>query len=345
MPSQRDKPGNWRELQDALANPRPSLSPSRFSDGAFDRFCEAEAEARNEDGVNRETLPTILGEKRRDYPSAGNVRFTNVDDMAPDVFKKAQPDLYWGARPEQIDRRVRQDLNHHIVPSTKDTYPAAPNFFLEVKGPDGSAAKKTMQACYAGAIGTRGIHALQGYGQPEPTYDNKAYTFSSTYHDGTLKMYSHHPTEPSRPGESPQYHMAKLGGWELTGSRQTFRDGVGAFRNARDLTREQRDMLIDQANAVARAQSADTMSFEGSNSQDTVTGLGESWIDSDTSADELSFDYPSAVSRTKRQKKEGIRQTTSTTPIEVESQQVLIGSTPGRQLSLNGQKIFIPDHG
>jgi hypothetical protein len=39
-----------------------SLSPSRFSDGAFDRFCEAEAEARNEDGVAADSLPIILGE-------------------------------------------------------------------------------------------------------------------------------------------------------------------------------------------------------------------------------------------------------------------------------------------
>ena len=128
-------------------------------------------------------------------------------DMAPGVFKRAEPDLYWGAPPEQIDRRIRQYLNHQIVPSTKDTYPAAPNFFLEVKGPDGSAAIKTRQACYDGAIGARGIHALQGYGQAEPIYDNKAYTFSSTYHDGTLKMYSHHPAQPSRPGESPQYYI------------------------------------------------------------------------------------------------------------------------------------------
>ena len=81
-------------------------------------------------------------------------------DVAPGVFKRAEPDFYWGARPEQIDRRVRQDLDHQIVPSTKDTYPVAPNFFLKVKDPDGSAAKKTMQACHAGAIGARGMHAL-----------------------------------------------------------------------------------------------------------------------------------------------------------------------------------------
>src|SRR5579859_7386950 len=39
--------------------------------------------------------------------------------------------------------------------------------------------------------------------RPSRYTDNKAYTFSSTYHDGTLKMYSHHPAQPSRPGESP----------------------------------------------------------------------------------------------------------------------------------------------
>jgi hypothetical protein len=222
----RDKQRNWRELQDALAKP---------ASVAFDRFCEAEAEAQNEDAVNRESLPTIFGEKRRDHPSAGNVPFGNMDGMAPDVFKRAKPDLYWGARPEQIDRRVRQDLNKQITPSTNDSYPAAPTFFLEVKDPDGSAAKKMMQACYAGAIGARGMHALQGYGQAEPTYDNRAYTFSSMYHDGTLKLYVHHPTQPSRLGESPQDHMTPLRGFLLTDSPQTCRQGVGAFRNARDL--------------------------------------------------------------------------------------------------------------
>ena len=162
-------------------------------------------------------------------------------------------------------------MNHQIVPSTKDIYPAAPNFFLEAKGPDGSAAKKTMQACYIEVMGARAMHALQCYGQAEQTYDNKAYTFSSTYHYGQLKMYSHHLTQPSRPGKSPQYHMTQLDSYALTGNVNNFRQGVGAFRNARDLAREQRDILIDQANAVASAQPTDTMSFDDSNSQDTIT--------------------------------------------------------------------------
>jgi hypothetical protein len=262
MPRKATKPDNWQELQERLARPWPSLSPSQFSDGAIDSFWEAEEDARDEDDVKRNSLPIILGESQRDYPSAGNVLFKNMDEMAPDVFQKPRPDLYWGARPAQIDRRVRQYMKHYIIPSTKDSYPAAPNFFLETKGPDGSAAVKRMQACYNGALGARAMQALRCYGQAEPTYDNNAYTFSSTYCDGTLKLYSHHPTQPLHPGEAPQYHMTQLESVDLTNSTQSFRHGVGAFRNARDLAREQRDMLIDQANAVARTQLADAMSFD-----------------------------------------------------------------------------------
>ncbi|KAF7506131.1 hypothetical protein GJ744_012195 [Endocarpon pusillum] len=86
------------------------------------------------------------------------------------------------------------------------------------------------------------------------------------------------------------------------------------------------------------------MSFDGSSSHDTVTSLRGRLIDSDTSADGLALDYP-PVSRTRRQKKgDETRQTPSTAPIKVETQQALIGNTRGRQLSLNGQEIFIADH-
>jgi hypothetical protein len=118
--------------------------------------------------------------------------------------------------------------------------------------------------------------------------------------------------------------MSLLNSYALTGNVNNFRQGVGTFQNLRDLATEQRDKFIDQANTVARAQSADTMSFDDSNSQDTVTSLRGRLIDSDTSNYELSLDYPSVISRTKRQKEE-TRQPPSTAPIEVQSQQVLIG--------------------
>ncbi|KAL9621168.1 MAG: hypothetical protein Q9160_004419 [Pyrenula sp. 1 TL-2023] len=257
MPWEDTEPENWQTLQQRLAYPRPSLSSPQFSDGAFKRFRKAEAEARDEDDINREILPTILGEKQHDYPSAGNVVFRNIDDMAPDIFKKSKPDLYWEVRPAQIDQKVRQDLNRQIISSTNNSYPAAPNFFLEAKGRDGSVAVQTRQACYDGAVGSRAMHTLQSYGQAEPAYNNNASTLSSTYHNGQLKIYSHHVTQPLRSDDLPEYHMTQLGSFALTHSPQSFREGVSAFRNARDFAREQGIMLADQANAVARRQFSD----------------------------------------------------------------------------------------
>ena len=44
----------------------------------------------------------------------------------------------------------------------------APNFFMEVKGPDGSLAVATRQARYNGTVGSRAIYSLQNYGVEEP---------------------------------------------------------------------------------------------------------------------------------------------------------------------------------
>ena len=90
----------------------------------------------------------------------------------------------------------------------------APNFFLEVKGPDGNAAVATRQARYDGAIGSRAMHSLQNYGREEPQYDGKAYTFSSAYHNGLLQLFVHHVTAPTTTGGRPEYRV----GWEFGGS-------------------------------------------------------------------------------------------------------------------------------
>ena len=60
------EPENGQELQGILAHSRPSLSPSRFSDGTFNRFRKAEAEARDEHDVIKEALPTFVDHRRCD---------------------------------------------------------------------------------------------------------------------------------------------------------------------------------------------------------------------------------------------------------------------------------------
>jgi hypothetical protein len=74
----------------------------------------------------------------------------------------------------------------------------------------------------------------------------------------------------------------------MTGSRQTFQEGAGAFRNARDWAKEQRDRLIASANDKASELYPDTVASDTRNSsQATISGLFE---ESDTSADELALD-------------------------------------------------------
>ena len=239
--------------------------------------------------MKEEILSIILDDQRRNYLSVRKLRFINIDDITSNVFKKPEPDRYWGTVPEEIDRQVRQDLDHQILSSVKSGYSVASNFFLEMKGPEGTARVVKLQACYAGVIGARAMHVLQDYGQAKPTYDNKTYTYSFTYIDDTLRMYTHHSTEPSTSDKPPEYRMTPAGAWLLNESRQSFLKGVSAFRNARDYAREQQDMLIAQANAVVRR-------------RNTVTSLGESLMDSDTADEEEEIDQPFMIPPAKRTK-------------------------------------------
>ncbi|POS75471.1 hypothetical protein DHEL01_v206134 [Diaporthe helianthi] len=109
------------------------------------------------------------------------------------------------------------------------------------------------------------MHQLQNFGQEQPIYDGKSYAFSSTYHDGTLKLYAHHLTAPTTCGGQPEYHMTQLDTWGMTGNIQSFIRGVTAFRNLRDLAKQHRDTFIQQGNfryqqgAAAAEEGATTM--------------------------------------------------------------------------------------
>ncbi|KAH8709222.1 hypothetical protein HC256_009145 [Beauveria bassiana] len=172
----------------------------------------------------------------------------------------AVPDLYDGIDPDNVGKAVRQDLNKTIIPTTHSTAPVVPNFFLEAKAPRGGADVAKRQACLDGALGARAIHTLQAYGEetPEetgkPIYDGNAYVFSSTYHDGTLKIYTHHVTAPTAEGLRPGYHMTQVRTFGMTDTRETFIAGATAIRNARDLARQRREDFLQAAKAKASQQ-------------------------------------------------------------------------------------------
>jgi hypothetical protein len=247
------KPDNWEEIQARLREPRPSLSPSKFSEEAHDAFVQADADAAKEDQVKESVIPKFAGTARNSRAVSGGILFGNLDPLTDGTLKPAKPDFYEGALPEQLDRQVRQELGGFIVPSSQDSLPMAPNFFLEAKGPDGTGAVAGRQALYNGALGERGIQSLQTYGQDAPTYDNNAHTISNVYSDGQLKMFTMHVAQPNGSGTQPEYCMHQLRSFAMTDNTHTFREGATWFRNARDLAREFRDAAIAHANASARA--------------------------------------------------------------------------------------------
>src|SRR2546423_1000266 len=88
-------------------------------------------------------------------------------------FVPGNPDIYYGARPEQLDRQVCDVLSGHIIPSTQDDLPIVPNFFL-AKDPEGSLAVAGRQACYDGALG-QGVCTVYSHTAKKNAIDCRTY--------------------------------------------------------------------------------------------------------------------------------------------------------------------------
>lgn len=282
------KPNNENEILARLGQPRPSLSPSQFSEKAFRSFQQKNARALNDDAVMIDVFPVIQGNAQ--IPSAKNIVFGNLDRLTPGNLVDAKPDFYDGACPTQIHRQIRKELGSYITPSPQQQAPALPNFFTEVRGPDGSAAVAITQACYDGALGARAIHKLQSLRQ-EPICDNNAYTITSIYYDGTLKIYTIHSTQATDLEDSHEYYMTQLGAFSTTDTNpETFRRGAGAFRNARDWAKEQRDRLIAAANSRVTDMPKEESTLESSSCSMSQSTTEPVVLESEKSADELSQD-------------------------------------------------------
>ena len=307
------------DIRLALRRPRPSLTPSQFPEEKFEDFQLADADASKESQVITDVIPFIEGDTGDRKCIARQVPCTNFEHLTDGTLVAASPDIYYGARPEQLHRRIREQLSGRVVPSTQGDLPIAPNFFIEVKGRDGSAAVANRQINYDTAIGERGQDALLAYQQSSFTQRNRAHTLGCTYLDGHLKIYATHMMQPSEPEAQPEYVMTQVKAWALTGDSDTFREGATAYRNARDWAKRQRDQAIQQANektkdqgrAVTRpedgvglgvlseASAIETLELTSQATSTTGGSNAPSFSDSETSADELSLGHGPSDKRSK----------------------------------------------
>jgi hypothetical protein len=186
-------------------------------------------------------------------PSGQNRRFSNFKPLTKGIAD-AQPDYFNGSRPEEVDFRFRTDLRGYIVPSKRRQTPLIPNFSMEMTGSSITVAVLKRYVLQNLAYGARGMLEMQSYGQESRNYDGNAYTISAIYvcGIGTLQLYAMHPTPPKEATGPPEYHMTHISSWSLTGSLDSFRQGVAAFRNLQSWAQEQRHEAIARANERAR---------------------------------------------------------------------------------------------
>ncbi|KAL7803964.1 hypothetical protein V8C43DRAFT_311812 [Trichoderma afarasin] len=184
-----------------------------------------------------------------DNKNDGGIELDNLTPLVEGVEVVLQPDYFDGVAFAVINKQARYDLGGLIIPSKHMGAPIAPNFFLEVRRPSGNAVTTKTEACYYGACGARAMHAIQNYDHDETLkYDEKAYSFSSTYINGLLKIYAHFIVEPDEDtGGLPAYHMFELKAFNMTSTYDDFIAGCAAFRNARELAADLRHELISSS--------------------------------------------------------------------------------------------------
>ncbi|KAL1892356.1 hypothetical protein Sste5346_007094 [Sporothrix stenoceras] len=270
------RPSNLVEVVAALRAPREEARDAVTEDD-FARLQAAYDRAFDEDDVVTIILPLVVGPSDWfEHNSSRNVLCNNLTPLTNNTIVSIKPNVYYGAPSSQFAPDVRATLAAHIIPTAAAPRPLLPNFFVEIKGPSGTEIVALRQVRYDGAVGARAMHSLQNYaavrdGLPRSAhvYDGRVRALSVTLFSDRLRIFGHHITAPA-PGESrPTYHMTRLGGWLLTEEFDQFRQGVYAYRNARDLARRFRDELIAEANNVARI-SGVGMATEEANEAATV---------------------------------------------------------------------------
>ncbi|PLB43803.1 hypothetical protein P170DRAFT_450965 [Aspergillus steynii IBT 23096] len=278
-----NEPSNVGEIRRRLAAPRPSLdASSTLSKVEYQRFRKTAWAATRGADVRASVFPFIEGASSSPQQSISrDTHFTNLAPLTDGTISHAKPDISHGARPDQLHREIRTQLGPLVVPSADNSFPLAPNFHAEVKGPGGAPAVAVRQACYDGALSARAMDALRSYDPVEhqqqynqsqsqsqsqsdqPSLgpgstaqtvpaDNNAYALTATYSGGLLNLFASHSTTaslatPDGP-RRPEYTMTPLRSFALTDDVESFCAGAAAYRNARDWAGEVRDEAIARAN-------------------------------------------------------------------------------------------------
>lgn len=242
---------NHDEVLARLRQSRTDLSSAPFTNAAFHKF-QVDYANGPEEGLLDFVYSVLEGPDIDRGGRGGRSRLTNLANLISVTLTAPMPDLYYGAHPEEILPGLWNHLSNHIEPSTQKDLPAAPNFFLAAKGPNGTQAVAINQAVYDGATGARAIAALENFAGT-PSMDGNIKAISSALVGGSLYIYGVHLAPPMNNRSSITYIVQQLDAYCLTGNLENCRRGLTIFRNAIDWTGELHSAAIAKANAAYSA--------------------------------------------------------------------------------------------
>ncbi|KAF2241886.1 hypothetical protein BU26DRAFT_468666, partial [Trematosphaeria pertusa] len=237
---------NHDEVLARLRQSRTDLSSAPFTNAAFHKF-QVDYANGPEEGLLDFVYSVLEGPDIDRGGRGGRSRLTNLANLISVTLTAPMPDLYYGAHPEEILPGLWNHLSNHIEPSTQKDLPAAPNFFLAAKGPNGTQAVAINQAVYDGATGARAIAALENFAGT-PSMDGNIKAISSALVGGSLYIYGVHLAPPMNNRSSITYIVQQLDAYCLTGNLENCRRGLTIFRNAIDWTGELHSAAIAKAN-------------------------------------------------------------------------------------------------
>jgi hypothetical protein len=275
------------DYQAIRARIRAPRDNETFDAAAIDRLTYDITRSSDEEGFADTVMPVLevrLPPARRGERAADRT-FDKLAELIPGVdLKYAQPDVCYGARPDAINPLIRQRLSSLIVPSVNTVTPVAPNFFVALKGPDGTSGCAMRQAWYYGCLGARAIVALESYQISVPVYNEKMKAVSIAFTHGTLDIYGTYVVNMKTGKADVTYQTTLLRSISMK-EEDGCEDGIRAFRNAIDVAREIRDEAIRKAHATFEAMRPHPIA---------APPRGASNLSNESSStDELSLDQPS----------------------------------------------------
>ncbi|PWY91798.1 hypothetical protein BO94DRAFT_533253 [Aspergillus sclerotioniger CBS 115572] len=167
---------------------------------------------------------------------------TNLAPLVPNMTA-AKPDVVDGARSDDLDQNIINNLEKFIVPfgissntnsnNAEEDMLVVPNFFLCNMLTDDDQSAGSRAALHCGSLGARAMHKIQCYGKNK-TYDQMAYSYVAVVLRTRMTLYAVHPIQSQVPGRETDYQMTRIYDFEFKPTLRAFQEGIRAFRNLRE---------------------------------------------------------------------------------------------------------------